>query len=65
LTPLPEVLTPTDSQAHKKERLQSEKARPANTRDIKIVRGKHKNINNRKPKLLDIIRTQFAHHRKP
>jgi hypothetical protein len=35
------------SQAHRKDRLQSETARPINTRDKEMVRGKHKNISNR------------------
>ena len=35
------------SQAHRKERLQSETARSVNTRDNQMVRGKHKNISNR------------------
>jgi hypothetical protein len=35
-------------------------ARPANTRDIQMVKGKGKNISNRKQGDLGIIRTQFS-----
>jgi len=37
----------TGSQAHRKDKLQSETARPTNTRDKQMARGKHKNLNNR------------------
>ena len=41
--------------AHRKDRLQSETARPANTRDNQIARGKFKKISNRN-QCFDIIR---------
>jgi hypothetical protein len=36
-----------DTQACRRDKLQSETARPANTRDNQMVRGKGKNISNR------------------
>ena len=42
-----EVLTHLRSQAHRKNKLQSETSSPANTRDNQMGRGKHKNISNR------------------
>ena len=36
-----------DTQAYRRDKSQSETARPANTRDIQIVKGKYKNISNR------------------
>ena len=37
----------TDLQAHSTEKLQSETARPTNTRDNQMARGKHKNLSNK------------------
>jgi hypothetical protein len=44
---------------------QSETARPANTRDNQMARDKGKKHKQQKPRLLDIIRTQFSYHSKP
>ena len=38
------VLTNLKSQAHRRGKLQSQTARPANTKDNQMVRGKHKNV---------------------
>jgi hypothetical protein len=35
------------SQTHRRDKLQSETARPTNTRDNQMARGKHKNLSNR------------------
>jgi len=53
------------SQAHRRNRIQSETLRPVNTLDNQIVKGKSKNINNRKTMLLGNISTQFSHTTKP
>ena len=37
----------TSAQANRRDKLQSETARPTNTRDNQMARGKHKNISNR------------------
>jgi hypothetical protein len=52
---------PTGSQAGK---LQSQTAKPANTRDNQMVRGKCKNISNKNQGYLPSIRTQFSYHSK-
>jgi hypothetical protein len=41
------VLTHLRSQTHRRDELQSETARPTNTRDNQMVRGKYKNLRNR------------------
>lgn len=46
-TCLPGVLTHPSSQTQRRNKLQSEAARLANIRENHMVRGKHKNINNR------------------
>jgi hypothetical protein len=38
----------TGLQAHRRDKLQSETTRPTNTRVNQMVRGKHKNLSNRK-----------------
>jgi hypothetical protein len=37
----------TDLQAHRRDKLKPERARPSNTTDNQIVDGKHKNLTNR------------------
>jgi hypothetical protein len=55
----------TASQAHKRDKLQSETTRTANTRDNLMTQSKHKNFTYRnKGRLLGIIRTQFFYHSK-
>ena len=40
-------MTYLGSQAHRRDKIQTETAIPANNRDNNMVRGKHKNISNR------------------
>jgi hypothetical protein len=42
----------TDTQACRRDKPKSETARPANTRDNQMAKGKHKNISNRNPDYL-------------
>lgn len=44
---LPGVLIQLASQVHRRDKLQSKTARPANTRDTFMIRVKHKNVHNR------------------
>jgi hypothetical protein len=47
LTRSADILKTTVTQAHRKEKQQRETARPTNTRDNQIVRGKLKKLSNR------------------
>jgi len=42
----------TTSKAHKRDKIQSETARPTNIRDKQMARGKHKNPSNRNQEYL-------------
>ena len=55
--------TDTGLQAHRTDKLQPETARPTNTRDNQMVKGKGKNLTNRNQGDM-IIRTQFSHDSK-
>jgi hypothetical protein len=54
-----------DTQAYRKDKPQSETARPANRRDNQMMRGKLQKHKQQKPKLLGIIRNQFSYQSKP
>jgi hypothetical protein len=54
----------TDTQACRRDEPKSETARPTNTRDNQMTKGKHKH-KQQKLRLLGIIRTQFSHHNEP
>jgi hypothetical protein len=50
---LPGVLTQTCLQTHRRNKLQPETATTSNTRDYQMVKGKHKNLNNRNQDYLE------------
>jgi hypothetical protein len=55
----------TDTQACRRDKPQSETARPANTRNNWRARGQVQGHKQQKPRLLGIIRIQFSYHSEP
>jgi hypothetical protein len=54
----------TGLQTPRRDKLQPETARSSNTRDYQMAKDKLKKLNQQKPILIGIIRTQYFHHSK-
>jgi hypothetical protein len=52
----------TGLQAHRRDKLKQETARPSNTRDKQRMKGKHRNFTNKNQGYMSSSKTQFSHN---